>query len=202
MHDATHCVRHHVVLPPETSTRATAITMIATREALFIDWSLLDVVRSGQAMIGDQFVLTPILTLQSRSDQQLIIIKCGKCLLASLVNSSVLDQPPPIIPQNFSQRFCTNHRNGPRRDCRDGIPSGDGKLSPMLLGHGGHYWDYYLGALFFRSSHCNSFEDHKPIDFTGIQLYSLNPLLLPLFATRFTVSAGGIWVSVIEACLI
>ena len=26
--------RHHVVLPPETSTRATAITMIATREAL------------------------------------------------------------------------------------------------------------------------------------------------------------------------
>ena len=49
----------------------------------------------------------------------------------TLTADQLPDPPPHIIPQNFSQRFCTNHRNGPRRDCRDGNPSGDGKLSPM-----------------------------------------------------------------------
>ena len=80
------------------------------------------------------------------------------------MNSSVLDQPgltltadqlpdPPLLyPQNFSQRFCTNHRNGPRRDCRDGIPSGDGKLSPMCIADQ-WLWDYWLWTFLRRSLH-------------------------------------------------
>ena len=47
-------------------------TMIATREALFIDWSLLDVVRTGQAMIGDLFVLTPINTAEPKPISSLL----------------------------------------------------------------------------------------------------------------------------------
>ena len=30
---------------------------------------------------------------------------------------------------------------------------------------GGHCWDYCPGALYFKSSHCNSIEDRTPIDF-------------------------------------
>ena len=29
---------------------------------------------------------------------------------------------------------------------------------------GGQYWEYYPGALNFKSSHCNLFEDRAPVD--------------------------------------
>ena len=34
----------------------------------------------------------------------------------------------------------------------------------MACRSSGHYWYYYPGALSFKSSHCNSFEDWAPVD--------------------------------------
>ena len=45
---------------------------------------------------------------------------------------------------------------------------------------GGHYRDYYPDALSFMSSHCNSFEDQLPVDFSDLIREGSNRLIMKL----------------------